>query len=114
MLYRRYLPQYPQHPVLLRQLGELLMQQGNFQAALPLLEQARQIAPGHASHWLMLTQCLLQLGRAKEAKKIITEGIGKGLRHPTAETLLEQARSRHKQKSGKPVPLQQQSDNAAD
>jgi protein O-GlcNAc transferase len=104
-LYRRYLSQYPQHPILLGQLGELLMQQGDFQAALPLLEQARQTASGHAPHWLMLTQCLLQLGRAKEAKKIIIEAIGKGLRHPMAEELLKQARSGHKQKPGKPVPL---------
>ncbi len=81
------------------------MQQGDFQAALPLLEQARQTAPGHALHWLTLTQCLLQLGRAKEAKEIITEAIGKGLRHPAADTLLKQARSGQKQKPGKPVPL---------
>jgi len=81
------------------------MQQGDFQAALPLLEQARQTEPGHAPHWLMLTQCLLQLGHSKEAKKIITEAIGKGLRHPVAEELLKQARSGNKQKAGKPVPL---------
>ncbi len=107
VLYRRLLEQNPQHPVLLGQLGELLMQQGDFQAARPLLEQARQAAPGHVPHWLMLTQCLLQLGRAKEAKKIITEAIGKGLRHPLADELLKQARSGHKQKSGKPVPLKE-------
>ncbi len=104
-LYRRYLSQYPQHPVLLGQLGELLMQRGDFQAALPLLEQARQTAPGHALHWLTLTQCLLQLDRAKEAKKIITEAIGKGLRHSAAEELLKQARSGNRRKPGKPVPL---------
>lgn len=106
-LYRRFLSQYPQHPLLLGQLGELLLQQGDFQAALPLLEQAKQVAPGHAPHWLMLTQCLLQLGRAKDAKKIITEAIGKGLRHPLADELLRQARSGHKRKPPpeKPIPL---------
>jgi predicted O-linked N-acetylglucosamine transferase (SPINDLY family) len=104
-LYRQYLTRYPQHPALLGALGELLLQQGDFQAALPLLEQAKQAAPGHAPHWLMLTQCLLQLERAKDAKKIISEAIGKGLRHPLADELLRQARSGHKQKSGKPVPL---------
>lgn len=101
-LYRRCLSQYPQYPVLLGQLGELLMQQGDSQAALPL-EQARQTAPGHALHWL--PQSLLQLGRAKAAKEIITEAIGKGLRHPVADETLKQARSGHKQKAGKPVPL---------
>ena len=101
--YRRCLSQYPQYPVLLGQLGELLMQQGDSQAALPLLEQARQTAPGHALHWL--PQCLLQLDRAKAPKEIITEAIGKGLRHPVADETLKQARSGHKQKAGKPVPL---------
>jgi protein O-GlcNAc transferase len=105
-LYRHYLAQYPQHPALLGQLGELLMQQGDFLAALPLLEQAKQAAPGHAPHWLLLTQCLLQLDRAKEAKKTISEAIAKGLRHPLADELLRQARSGRKQrKPDKAVPL---------
>jgi len=104
-LYRQCLTQYPQHPALLGALGELLLQQGDFQAALPLLEQAKQAAPGHAPHWLMLTQCLLQLDRARDAKKIISEAIGKGLRHPLADELLRQARSGRPPKPGKPLPL---------
>lgn len=101
-LYRQLLTRYPQQPDLLGQLGELLMQQGDFQAALPLLEQARQAAPGNAQHWLMLTQCLLELDRAKDAKKLISEAISKGLRHPLADELLRQARSGNKKKFEKP------------
>ena len=104
-LYRQWLARYPQQPFLLGALGELLMSEGDFQAALPLLEQARDAAPGHAQHWLMLTQCLLELDRAKEAKKVISEAISKGLRHPLADELLRQARSGKKKKSEKPVPL---------
>ena len=104
-LYRQLLARYPQQPLLLGQLGELLMSQGDFQAALPLLEQARQATPGNAQLWLMLTQCLLQLDRAKDARKLISEAISKGLRHPLADELLRQARSGHKKKPEKPVPL---------
>ncbi|HWR75669.1 MAG TPA: tetratricopeptide repeat protein [Thiobacillus sp.] len=104
-LYRQLLTRYPQQPVLLGQLGELLMQQGDFQAALPLLEQARQAAPGNAQHWLDQTQCLLELDHAKDAKKLISEAISKGLRHPLADELLRQARSGNKKKFEKPVPL---------
>ncbi len=81
------------------------MSQGDFQSALPLLEQARQAAPGNAQLWLVQTQCLLELDRAKDAKKLIYEAISKGLRHPLADDLLRQARSGHKKKPEKPVPL---------
>jgi protein O-GlcNAc transferase len=104
-LYRQWLARFPQQPDLLAEFAELLMQQGDFQDALPLLEEARRVAPGHAQLWLMLTQCLLALDRAKDAKKLITEAIGKGLRHPLADELLKQARSGKKGKPGKPVPL---------
>ncbi len=104
-LYRQQLVRYPQQPALLGALGELLMSQGDFQAALPPLEQAREAAPGNAQHWLMLTRCLLELDRAKEAKKVISEAISKGLRHPLADELLRQARSGSKKKSEKPAPL---------
>ncbi|MDP3586122.1 MAG: tetratricopeptide repeat protein [Thiobacillus sp.] len=104
-LYRNGLVRHPRQPNLLGHLGELLMQKGNFTAAQPLLEQVRQMEPGVAQHWLLLTQCLLALGHAKDAKKLISEAIGKGLRHPMADELLRQARSGHKQKAEKPVPL---------
>jgi predicted O-linked N-acetylglucosamine transferase (SPINDLY family) len=66
---------------------------GKPDAALPLLEQAKLVEPGNAAHWLLLTQCLLELNRQKEAKKVITEAIRRGLRHPKADELLERARS---------------------
>ena len=105
-LYRQFLARYPQHPILLGQLGALQMQLRDFQAALPLLEQARASAPGNALHWLMLTECLLELGRAKDAKKVISEAINKGLRHPMADELLRRART-GKKKPEKAVPLKE-------
>lgn len=104
-LYRQFLSRYPQQPDLLGQFAELLMQQSDFQGALPLLEAARKIAPGYMRFWLMLTQCLLELDRAKDAKKVISDAIAKGLRHPLAEELLRQACSGNKKKTGKPIPL---------
>lgn len=104
-LYRQFLARFPQQPDLLGQLGEVQMQQGDFQAALSSLEQARQGAPGNAQHWLLQTQCLLALDRAKDAKKLISEAIGKGLNHPLADVLLRQARAPHKKNPGQPVPL---------
>lgn len=104
-LCRQVLARYPRQPDVLGFLGELLMSQGDCQAALPLLEEARRIAPGNAQHWLVLTECLLAMDRAKEAKKLISEAIGKGLRHPLADELLKQARSGKKKKPEKPVPL---------
>ena len=53
----------------------------------------------------MQTQCLLELDRAKDAKKVISEAISKGLRHPLADELLRQARSGHKKKPERSVPL---------
>ena len=104
-LYRQVLARYPRQPDVLEFLGDLLMSQGDCQAALPLLEEARRIAPGNAQHWLVLTECLLAMDRAKEAKKLISEAIGKGLRHPRADELLKQARSGKKKEPEKPVPL---------
>lgn len=103
-IYQSCLTRYPQHPLLLGQLGEIHLQRGNAQIALPLLEQARLGAPGSAQHWLMHAQCLLALDRGKEAKKILTEAMSKGLRHPLADDLLKQVRT-GKKKTGKPIPL---------
>ncbi len=104
-LCRNALALYPRQPDLLAQLGGLLMQKGDLQAALPLLEEARKTAPGQAQHWLTATQCLLGLGRAKEAKKLISEAIRKGLRHPLADELLRQASGNSGSKTGKNLPL---------
>lgn len=104
-LCRQVLARYPQQPDMLGLLGELLMSQDDCQAALPLLEDARRIAPSNAQHWLVLTECLLAMDRAKEAKRVISEAIGKGLRHPLADELLKQARSGKKKRPEKPVPL---------
>lgn len=105
VLCRQMLGRYPRQPDVLGLLGELLMSQGDCDAALPLLDEARQIAPGNPQHWLMLTQCLLAVDRPKEAKKVISEAIAKGLRHPLADELLRLARSGKKKSPEKSVPL---------
>ncbi len=104
-IYRDCMARHPRQPLLLGQLGELLLLNGDGHAALPLLEQARQLAPGHAPFWLLETQCLLALDRAKDAKKVISEAIRKGLRHPLADELLKKASSGHSPGTGRPVPL---------
>lgn len=104
-LCRQMLGRYPRQPDVLGLLGELLMSQGDCDAAFPLLDEARQIAPGNPQHWLVLTQCLLAMDRPKEAKKVISEAIAKGLRHPLADELLRLARSGKKKNPEKPVPL---------
>jgi len=90
-IYRECLSRHPRNPVLLGQLGQLLLQRGAVDEALPLFDQARQLAPTTVELWLLQTQCLLQMGRAKDAKRLITEAIRKGLRPPLADELLEQA-----------------------
>ncbi|MFO7704602.1 MAG: tetratricopeptide repeat protein [Halopseudomonas sp.] len=105
-IYRDCMARHPRQPMLLGQMGELLLQNGDGRSALPLLEQARQLAPGHAPFWLLETQCLLALDRPKEAKKVISEAIRKGLRHPLADELLAKARSRSAP-TGKPVSLKE-------
>jgi protein O-GlcNAc transferase len=103
---RDALGRYPAHPLLLGQLGELLLFAGNFDAALPLLERARQHSPGEAQMWLIEAQCLLALGRHKDAKKLLTEAIAHGLRHPLTDRLLDEARSGGKGKPSAPaMPL---------
>lgn len=104
-LCRQMLGRYPRQPDVLGLLAELLMSQGDCDAAFPLLDEARQIAPGNPQHWLVLTQCLLAMDRPKEAKKVISEAIAKGLRHPLADELLRLARSGKKKSPEKPVPL---------
>jgi predicted O-linked N-acetylglucosamine transferase (SPINDLY family) len=96
------------HPELLHRLGLMLLKSGRHEEALPLLEQAKAMAPGNGETWLALTQCLLNLGRAKEAKKVISEAIRQGLRHPMADELLKQARSGLKARTVKAVPLGQE------
>jgi predicted Zn-dependent protease len=93
-IYRDGLSRHPRNPVLLGQLGELLLQRGSVDEALPLFDQVRQLAPTTVELWLLQTQCLLQMGRAKDAKRLITEAIRKGLRHPLADELLEKATAR--------------------
>jgi len=90
-IYRDCLLHYPRNAVLLGSLGELLLQRGAFDEALPLFDQARQLAPTTVELWLLQTQCLLQMGRPKDAKRLITEAIRRGLRHPRADELFEKA-----------------------
>jgi protein O-GlcNAc transferase len=106
-IYRDCMARHPRQPMLLGHLGELLLQNGDGLAALPLLEQARQLAPGHAPFWLLETQCLLELGRPKDAKKVISEAVRKGLRHPLAEELLKKARSGQGAPTAKAAPLKE-------
>lgn len=107
-LYRQVLALHPGHPETLHCLGALSIQMGKPEAALPCLEQARQAEPGNAAHWLLLTQCLLELNRPKDAKKLIAEAIRKGLRHPRANELLERARSGRTKSAERAIPLKQQ------
>lgn len=100
-IYREGLSRHPRHPVLLGKLGELLLQRGTFDEALPLLDQARQLAPTTVELWLLQTRCLLQMGRAKDAKRLITEAMRKGLRHPLADELLEKAAASNGSAQGK-------------
>jgi predicted O-linked N-acetylglucosamine transferase (SPINDLY family) len=88
---RDCLMRHPGHPILLERLGELLLQRGACDEALPLLDQARQLAPAAADAWLLQTRCLLEMGRATDAKRLIAEAIRKGLRHPLADELLQKA-----------------------
>lgn len=90
-VYRECLLRHPRHPVLLGQLGQLLLQRGAVDEALPLFDQARQLAPTTVELWLLQTRCLLQMGRAKDAKRLITGAVRKGLRHPLADELLAKA-----------------------
>lgn len=92
-LYRQVLSQFPGHPEALRCLGSLLMQTGKPDAALAVLQHAQKVDPGNGAHSLLLTECLLNLGRSKEAKKVIADAIRRGLRHPKADELLARARS---------------------
>lgn len=92
-LFRQVLERHPGHPETLQLLSALLMRMSRADAALPLLEKAKELEPDNAAHWLLLTQCLLEVGRPKEAKKIISEAIHKGLRHPMADELLDRART---------------------
>jgi predicted Zn-dependent protease len=90
-IYRDCLSRHPRNPVLLGELGERRLQPGAFDEALPLLDQARQLAPTTVELLLLQTRCALQMGRGKDAKRLITEAIRKGLRHPLADELLETA-----------------------
>lgn len=101
-IYRQLLEVYPDQPEIMHRLGLLLGQSGRIEAALALFERARKTDTKQPAHWLMQARCLLALGRAKEADKLIGEAIRHGLDHPAIRELQAQARSagRSKTKSG--------------
>lgn len=101
---RQALALHPGHPLILQHLAACLLQAGNAAAALPLLEQARAAQPTDAAGVLLLAECLLALDRTKEAKRLLTEAIRQGLRHPRADALLEQARSGRPKKTVQTAP----------
>lgn len=84
---------YPDHPLVLHQLGALLLKEGKATEALPILEKARQSETSNPVHVLSLAECLLALDRSKEAKKLLADARRQGLSHPRADELYKLARA---------------------
>jgi aspartate beta-hydroxylase len=71
----------PGHPVVLNELGVVMMARGVTEQALGLFTRATQADPKHASLWSNLASCLRALGRRQEEREALEKALALEPRH---------------------------------
>lgn len=89
-IYRAILQEQPQNPDVNRNLGELLLQANQPEAALPFLQATLAIDSVNGQCWLSLVECQVRLQAWNEAEALLREAEAKGLKHPDAGQLMGQ------------------------
>jgi len=77
----RIAQQAPGHPVVLNELGVIMMARGVTEQALGLFTRATQADPKHASLWSNLATCLRALGRRQEEREALENALALEPRH---------------------------------
>lgn len=77
----------PGHPHASHNLGEIAMQLGKAEAALPYYAAALAADPSQSQFWLSYANALVGLGRLDGAAELLAEGRRRGLAGPAAEPL---------------------------
>ncbi|MBF0127869.1 MAG: tetratricopeptide repeat protein, partial [Magnetococcales bacterium] len=84
-IYRRIIGREPHHPEANHNLGVLLVETGQFPAALPLLKSALEAAPARAQYWLSYLEALLLSGRSDSVEQVLARGRALGLQGDEVE-----------------------------
>jgi tetratricopeptide (TPR) repeat protein len=79
------------HHLAYLELGTMLLEEGDAQAALPILEKAVHLRPALAEPKVELGKAYLQLKRPADAIPLLKAAIAKEPEHPTAHYLLSRA-----------------------
>ncbi len=87
-VYRQILEMSATHPDANHNLGVIATQLGQAQEGLPFFMAAWESNPENEQYWLSLGECLVTVGRSKDAVKIIQGAISNGLVSIAMEKLL--------------------------
>ncbi len=104
-LYLSVLKAEPRHPDANHNLGLMAMQLGKAEMGLPYLQAAWEAEPSIGQYWLVLTECLLEMGHYEEAQLLIEDAIRRGLESPQAQQLLLRAKAGHGNNKASPTKL---------
>jgi predicted O-linked N-acetylglucosamine transferase (SPINDLY family) len=85
--YRAILARHPAQPEASHSLGALLARSGRHREAMPFLKAALEAAPGQARFWIGCIDALVHLGQADVARRLLEQGMQRGLRGPEADVL---------------------------
>ena len=79
-LYRAILGSQPQHPDANHNLGVLAVGVGQVEVALPHFKAALETNPKQEQFWLSYIDALIKLGQMDNAKRVLNQGKGVGLK----------------------------------
>lgn len=86
-LYRGLLRMAPRHPIANGLLGVLLIQVGQAEAAVSVLEVAHSADPTNQEHWIVLLGAYHRTGRIRQARRLLTQGEGMGVEQAMLDKL---------------------------
>jgi protein O-GlcNAc transferase len=89
LLYRAILHVQPNHPDVNHNLGILTMQLGQPAVALPYFKAALEANQNQGQFWLSYINALIQTSLTDEARKVLEQGLQRGLNGEAVEALVE-------------------------
>ena len=89
-LYRAILQEQPTHPDANYNLGVLAVGDGKPELSLHHFKIALEADPNHAQYWLSMIDTLIKVGQIDNAKKVLQQGQGMGLKGEKVDQLAKQ------------------------